>query len=353
MPSTTSFVASTTVILLVAAVLYPYNYWPPLPLPPPTVLQSLPLSQPDPLPDGPGRSVPGSRAGSKVASSGGGSAFHAGLDLTYPALRLIHKGPHLFTVRDFLSPDECAKILPLAYARHDMMPMGDAGDSAGVPSESPGAPASTISWANPSSWTTPRTTATRRATGTRRYLVTEAAQAFFTPKLEALLGGGGSDASGGSGDFASRLEHLELWHFAAGDASPPHVEGRDGPTTTGAFSDSARLVTVYVYLKDTAGPGGETHFTKLGLRVQPRAGMALLHFPTSASALPSADDVYGVRADPRTEHESVPTSRDGVRRRKENRSGMFCVVVVKQECRPNVFAGAAGLHALIHIHTDH
>ena len=109
-------------------------------------------------------------------------------------------------------------------------------------------------------------------------------------------------------------------------------------------------MTVYVYLKDTAGPGGETHFTKLGLRVQPRAGMALLHFPTSASALHSADDVYGVRADPRTEHESVPTSHDGVRRRKENRCGMFVWLLYTKNVAQtlNFIRRGAGLHAHPH-----
>ena len=49
-----------------------------------------------------------------------------------------------------------------------------------------------------------------------------------------------------------------------------------------------RLVSLLVYL-NTCDTGGETQFTKYGLKVKPRAGMGLIHFP---SYLSTAGDLY-------------------------------------------------------------
>ena len=51
-------------------------------------------------------------------------------------------------------------------------------------------------------------------------------------------------------------------------------------------------MTFFVYLNDVK-EGGETKFTKLGVEVKPRKGMAVVHFPNTV----------GLEEDIRTEHE--------------------------------------------------
>ena len=65
-------------------------------------------------------------------------------------------------------------------------------------------------------------------------------------------------------------------------------------------------MTLFTYLNDVKS-GGETHFTKLNLKIKPKKGLGVLHFPcyvpsASAGGLFSSD-MRGER-DRRTEHES-------------------------------------------------
>ena len=63
-----------------------------------------------------------------------------------------------------------------------------------------------------------------------------------------------------------------------------------------------RMYTFFMYLNDGAG-GGETHFPRLNISVEPRRGRALLW--------PSVLDHDPNERDDRTEHEAVTVSRGG------------------------------------------
>jgi len=78
------------------------------------------------------------------------------------------------------------------------------------------------------------------------------------------------------------------------DASP------DGGKDQGNFGGQ-RVVTVIIYL-NTCKEGGETRFDKLGIKVRPKQGSALLFFPA---------DLRTLIADDRTTHESLPVPENG------------------------------------------
>lgn len=58
------------------------------------------------------------------------------------------------------------------------------------------------------------------------------------------------------------------------------------------FTESGRLVTIFIYLNDV-GHGGATRFNQLGIEIEPRRGMAVIHFPATC----------GLELDELTEHE--------------------------------------------------
>ena len=63
----------------------------------------------------------------------------------------------------------------------------------------------------------------------------------------------------------------------------PHYDAFDTASQDGrrfAQNGGQRVCTVLVYLNDVPN-GGETSFAKLGLRVRPRRGVALVFFPAS------------------------------------------------------------------------
>jgi prolyl 4-hydroxylase len=65
-----------------------------------------------------------------------------------------------------------------------------------------------------------------------------------------------------------------------------------------------RILTFFLYLNDDGLTGGETDFPRLGLKVQPKAGRAVL-WPSVLNDDPNAND-------PRSDHGALPV-KDGVK----------------------------------------
>jgi prolyl 4-hydroxylase len=63
------------------------------------------------------------------------------------------------------------------------------------------------------------------------------------------------------------------------------------------LSCGPRILTFFLYLSDVE-EGGETHFPRLGIKVKPRKGSAILW--------PSVYDHDYLQQDPRTHHEALP-----------------------------------------------
>lgn len=96
---------------------------------------------------------------------------------------------------------------------------------------------------------------------------------------------------------ASHLEIFQMLHYTAEQKFDPHTDGFEGPISACGFEDSGRLVTLFCYLNTVKkGGGGETHFTAAGVKIAPVQGTAVVHFPNSVD----------LREDARTEHEGCP-----------------------------------------------
>ena len=153
--------------------------------------------------------------------------------------------PPVFTVRGFLSPDECALLIESGRAnlRRSIVVDGKAGKSP-APSR----------------------------TSESCYLHKEST-AWLAERIEQLLPGKG----------APTHEPPQVARYLSGQYYLPHFDAFDmatGPGRECAMTGGQRLATVLVYLNDVA-EGGATYFPKLDLRVRPELGKALVFFPCS------------------------------------------------------------------------
>ena len=88
-------------------------------------------------------------------------------------------------------------------------------------------------------------------------------------------------------------ETFQLTHYTQGQEYKPHFDWFDA-------SENNRTLTLFVYLNDVAPEqGGATEFTKLGIKVQPQLGRALLWYNCSAKGA-------AVVCDADTEHAGTP-----------------------------------------------
>jgi hypothetical protein len=74
----------------------------------------------------------------------------------------------------------------------------------------------------------------------------------------------------------SQFEPLKLIRYEDGQYFKPHHDAG------GVQHLAPRRITLFVYLS-TCDAGGETHFTKYGLKIKPRAGLGVIHFPSRLS----------------------------------------------------------------------
>ena len=182
-----------------------------------------------------------------------GAGMHP-ISLDYPNLRLLHSDPHVFVVPHFFTKEECAILLRLGRENGEL--------HRDATFEGEGA----------------------YRTSSSRVVYSREVPPSLPGKIEALLQGP-----------RTRLEHMKVLRYRPGEYYKPHNDGEAGPLSHGGFENSARLATLFVYLNDVPG-GGETRFTKIGVDVKPEAGMAVVHFPTSAD----------FANDERTTHQSLP-----------------------------------------------
>jgi len=177
---------------------------------------------------------------------------HLALNPQYPGLRAVTTSPPVYTVEDFLTAQECAALI--AAARNHMTAAPVVGPGNGEVSVS-------------------RTSSTC-------YLAREDLPTVCT-KVCALTG--------------KPVEHLELpqvGRYRAGEFYKPHYDAFDVASADGrrfAQNGGQRVATVLVYLNDVAN-GGATFFSKLGLRLVPRKGLALIFFPCTLDG--HLDDQY-------------------------------------------------------------
>jgi prolyl 4-hydroxylase len=184
--------------------------------------------------------TPQSREASEVPSSSNIGPFHE-INEQYPGLRKLHDNPDIYVVDDFLSADECNRLIE--KAKPNLRPCLITDEDTGTVKQDPS-----------------------RTSSDANVLQVEAPS--IVKKLTELLL---SDAE--------HLELLQVLNYKEGQQFKAHTDGFDGPTSACGFEQSNRIATVFTYLNDVS-EGGSTSFPKIGLDIKPKRGMAVVHFPS-------------------------------------------------------------------------
>ncbi|KAL7533433.1 hypothetical protein ACHAXR_009483 [Thalassiosira sp. AJA248-18] len=182
--------------------------------------------------------------------------FHQ-IQQQYPGLNQLHKNPDIFAVENFLSDDECDRII--AKATPHLTPCI-------IKNESSGAIEQDLS-----------------RTSTDANLPQAEAPSIISKLSEFLL------------CDANQLEILQILRYTQGQEFKPHTDGYTGPISASGFDASNRLVTIFCYLNDVTR-GGSTYFNEIDLEIRPKKGMAIVHFPSDIE----------LREDARTTHQGMP-----------------------------------------------
>jgi prolyl 4-hydroxylase len=161
---------------------------------------------------------------------------------SYPNLQQIHSSPDIYTVTDFLSQDECDRII--RKARLNIQPCLVKNEDTGAVEVDP----------------------SRTSTNAN---IPRCEVPSITKKIVEL-----------GNCVEEQMETLQVLNYKRGQEFKPHTDGFDGATTACGFQDSGRIATVFCYLNDVKA-GGTTLFHKVGLEIEPKQGMAVVHFPMS------------------------------------------------------------------------
>mmetsp|Transcript_52385 Transcript_52385/g.104035 ORF Transcript_52385/g.104035 Transcript_52385/m.104035 type:complete len:318 (+) Transcript_52385:58-1011(+) len=222
--------------------------------------------------------------------------FHE-VNLATPGLQLASQAPNVFLVHDFLSSSECDSLVTLAGAEAGMIR-----SLCGAWQQKWSETRQSFYFANwktgESQWEKPvddpDVDAAETRTSTALRVEKTDVPKTVVSRITNLLG-----------DCDERqLEAFSVLRYASGQFFKSHADvWQHGPWSSGGFTDSTRLATVFIYLNDVA-EGGETVFNRCRpapLVIKPKKGMAVVHFPAKR------DPHFGFRHDwPRTEHESAP-----------------------------------------------
>ncbi|KAL9178753.1 hypothetical protein ACHAXT_003884 [Thalassiosira profunda] len=182
--------------------------------------------------------------------------FHS-INQRYPGLKRLHQDPDIYTVDNFLSEDECDRLI--AKATPHLRPCMIKNESTGTVEQDPS-----------------RTSVDAN--------MQQAEAPSIVSKLEEL-----------ANCNADHLETLQTLRYTSGQEFKPHTDGYAGPVTACGFERANRLVTIFCYLNDVER-GGSTYFPDCDLQVRPKKGMAVIHFPSDVE----------LREDERTVHQGMP-----------------------------------------------
>ncbi len=186
--------------------------------------------------------------------------FHA-INQQYPGLRQLHENPDIYAVDQFLSDQECSKVI--SKASPHLKPCLVKNESTGSVEKDQ----------------------SRTSTNTN---LPQVEAPTIVSKLKSLVS-----------CEADRLEILQVLKYTQGQEFLPHTDGFEGPTSACGFEDSNRLVTVFCYLNDVE-KGGRTYFPAIDLVIEPKKGMAVIHFPSDTNLI----------GDDRTLHQGMPAIDD-------------------------------------------
>jgi prolyl 4-hydroxylase len=177
--------------------------------------------------------------------------YHS-INQKYPHLTKIHSNPDIYTVDNFLTVQECDRII--RKAKFNIRPCLVKNEQTGAVEQDPS------------------------RTSTNANIPRREIPTVIGKLLELLRGCDGCNNCHCVRE--EQMEIIQVLNYQKGQEFQPHTDGFDGPTTACGFQDSGRIATVFCYLNDVA-TGGTTVFTKIGLEIRPKRGMAVIHFPMS------------------------------------------------------------------------
>jgi prolyl 4-hydroxylase len=195
------------------------------------------------------------------------TSYHE-INPNYPGVKTLHKDPNVLEIDNFLTHDECDRLI--TKAQPHLIPCVTKNPATGAVEVDPD----------------------RTSTNAN---VPQVEIPTIVSKLMDLT----------NIHDPSRLEIFQVLHYTNGQEFKEHTDGFSGPTTACGYKDSGRLVTIFCYLNDVE-KGGETRFTQLQgdnstpLDVMPAKGKAVIHFPAT----------NGLDQDPRTEHQGMKAVDD-------------------------------------------
>lgn len=182
--------------------------------------------------------------------------FHQ-LNEQYPGLKRISKDPDIYCVDNFLSDEECDRLI--AKSQPHLVPCLVKNDKTGKPEQDP----------------------VRTSTNTN---VPQSEVPSIVEKITNL-----------ANCNADQLEILQVLNYKQGQEFIPHTDGFSGKFDACGFEQASRRATIFCYLNDVS-EGGSTNFPEIGLAIQPKKGTAVIHFPADLE----------LREDTRTLHQGSP-----------------------------------------------
>ena len=182
--------------------------------------------------------------------------FHQ-LNENYPGLQLIHSNPDIYAIDNFLTDEECDRLI--AKSQPHLVPCLVKNDKNGMVEQDP--------------------VRTSTNTNVRRDEVPSIVEKITNVAC----------------CNADQLEILQVLNYKRGQEFIPHTDGFSGKFDACGFEQGSRQATIFCYLCDVA-EGGSTHFPEIGLSIQPKKGMAVIHFPADVQ----------LREDTRTLHQGSP-----------------------------------------------
>lgn len=175
---------------------------------------------------------------------------HHAINLSFPKLEVVHENPPIYQVDDLLTPEECKWLIDRSAPLLERAPVVKlAGDSAAA-RESSGAVES-------------RTSRTC-------FLSRDSCTELLTRVCEL------------TNKTVDCCELVQVGNYLPGQFYRPHYDSVDPHTDLGRefiSNGGQRTITVLMYLNDVA-EGGGTYFDRLGLRVRPKRGRAVIFFPS-------------------------------------------------------------------------
>ena len=182
--------------------------------------------------------------------------FHQ-LNEQYPGLQRIHSNPDIYAIDNFLTDTECDRLI--VKSQPHLVPCLVKNDKNGKVEQD----------------------AVRTSTNTN---VPQAEVPSIVEKMTNV-----------ACCNADQLEILQVLNYKRGQEFIPHTDGFSGKFDACGFEQGSRQATIFCYLNDVA-TGGATNFPELGLSIQPKKGMAVIHFPADVN----------LREDKRTLHQGSP-----------------------------------------------